>query len=182
MKKLSKWLPFKFKRNKRREQDDQSESSSRPVRVEGQPSRAMHPMSDAMLSDRYWRNPLTLFDDMDRFFGDFAPRSFHPSVDIVDEGDHIRVTAELPGLDRDDIEVSVQEGLLMLRGEKKVEDEVDEDGCYRVERYFGRFQRAIPLPSDVETEDASAKFDRGLLTIRLPKTGDNGSTRRIPIT
>jgi HSP20 family protein len=184
MSKLAKWLPFMFKRKARDKQEAETPPPTGPSTAALAPTAQMGHMSqmlDSMLSDRFWRNPWGMFEEMDRFFGDFAPRTYHPNVDIIDEGKHIRVTAELPGLDRDDVEITVQEGLLILRGEKHSKTELEEQGCYRVERYFGHFQRAIPLPSDVDTDGAEAKFDRGILTIRLPKTGDAGSARRIAI-
>ena len=183
MNKISKWLPFLFKRKKREKQQEAEPSTApTPATSAMSPMNQMSQMFDSMLSDRLWRNPWTMFDEMDRFFGDFAPRTFSPNVDIVDEGKHIRVTAEIPGLNRDDVEITAQEGLLILRGEKHDKHEVEGEGCYRVERYFGQFQRAIPLPADVDTDRAEAKFDRGVLTVRLPKTGDGASARRIAIT
>ena len=182
MNKLSKWLPFKFKRKKQDEQSKKEEASAAPAPTSDPPApRAMAQLFDPTLADRLWRNPLSMFDEMERFFGDFAPPSFQPRVDIIDEGTRICVTAELPGLDREDIEVTVEDGLLVLCGEKKSQSEVEEDGCYRVERYFGRFQRALPLPTDVDPNGAEASFDKGLLTIRLPKTSDGGSSHTIPI-
>lgn len=186
MSKLAKWFPFMFKRktpDKQREAETPSTPASPPAAMTPwQPMNQMSQMLDSMLSDRFWRSPWSMFEEMDRFFfGDFAPRTYSPSVDIVDEGKHIRVTAELPGLDREDVDITVQEGLLILRGEKRSETEQEEEGCYRVERYFGHFQRAIPLPPEVDTNGAEAKFDRGVLTIRIPKTGDSGAVRRIAI-
>ena len=182
MSKLSNWLPFKFKRNKKKDDKRDEASSSVPVRAQREdPVRAMSRMLDTMRPDRFWRSPLAMFDEMGRFFGDFAPHSFQPSVDVVDEGKHLRVTAELPGLDRDDVELSVEDDLLILHGEKKTEEEFEEDGCYRVERFFGRFHRAIPLPSDVDPDGAEAKFDKGVLTVRFPKTSEASSSRRIRV-
>lgn len=174
MSKLSKWIPFKFKRKRKRESEvDERDDGSRSV-----PVQVQHRGADMA---RLFGAPLTIFDEMDRFFGDFSPTAFRPSVDLVDEGGHIRVNAELPGLDREDVEITAQEGLLTLRGEKRGEDSREEDGCYRVERYFGSFQRAIPLPTDVDIEGAEAKFDKGLLTIRLPKLEADSPSRQIAI-
>ena len=182
MSKLAKWLPFKFKRKKKDEITDADSRHSVPVQVQrADPGLSAQRLFDSMMSDRLWRDPLSLFGEMDRFFGDFAPRTFQPSVDVIDEGTHVRVTAELPGLGKDDIEVTVQDGVLMLRGEKKSESETDEDGCYRLERYFGRFQRVLPLPSDVDPDQAEAEFDKGLLTVRFPKAAGGEQPRRISI-
>ena len=107
---------------------------------------------------------------MERWFGDFSAGPFQPRVDVVDDGDAVRVTAELPGMDRQDIEATLEDDYLVLSGEKKIEKKTDEQGCYRVERSFGRFQRVIPLPEGLETERADAKFENGTLCIRLPKS------------
>ncbi len=191
MSKLSKWLPFKFKRERKKSEGEARASSGLPVQAgvaaaSSFPSplqhfQQMNRFVDHMLSDRFWSNPFALFGEMDRFFGDFAPRAFQPSIDIVDEGKHVKVSAELPGLDRDDIDLSVQDGVLLLRGEKRTEDESKEEGCYRLERYFGRFERAIPLPQDVDTARAEAHFDKGVLTVRFPKTAEVENPRRIPL-
>ena len=182
MNKLAKWLPFMFKRKNKDDTGDGSDARSVPVRVQ-RSEQDLHPqrLLDSMMSDRFWRDPFALLGEMDRFFGDFSPRSFQPSIDVIDEGKHVRVTAELPGLGKDDVEVTVQDGVLMLRGEKKSESETDEDGCYRLERFFGNFQRVLPLPPDVDADHAEAKFDKGLLTVRLPKTSGGGEPRRIDI-
>lgn len=182
MNKLAKWLPFKFKRQKKSEGAESQ--TARPVAVNTARSEAGLPaqrLFDSLMSDRWWREPFALFGEMDRFFGDFSPRSFQPNIDVTDEGKHVRVTAELPGLDKNDIEVTVQDGVLMLRGEKKSEEQSNEDGCYRLERYFGQFQRVLPLPGDIDADRAEAKFDKGLLTLRFPKTTDAAQAHRINV-
>lgn len=178
MNKLAKWLPFKFKRKKK------ADETSVPVHVEqADGSPPAHPARrlESMMADRFWRDPFALFGELDRFFGDFSPQSFQPSVDVIDEGKHVRVTAELPGLGKDDVEVTVHDGVLTLRGEKRSEQQSDEDGCYRLERYFGHFQRVLPLPPDVDPEQAEAKFDNGVLTVRFPKTAEASAPRRIQV-
>ena len=178
MNKLANWLPFKFKRN------EKNEDTARAVPANVQRADTGLPavrVFDSMMSDRFWRDPFALFGEIDRFFGDFSPRSFQPRVDVIDDGKHVCVTAELPGLGKEDIGVTVQDGVLLLRGVKKPEEETSEAGCYRLERYFGQFQRVLPLPSDIDPERAEAKFDKGLLTIRFPKTADAVEPRRIAV-
>ena len=182
MNKLAKWLPFKFKRKKKQDAAESETSHTVPVGV--QPDRAVHPAQrvlDSMMSDRFWRDPFALFGQVDSFFGDFTPRTFQPSIDVTDEDKHVRVTAELPGLGKDDVEVTVQDGVLTIRGEKKSEQSTDEDGCYRLERYFGTFQRVLPLPPDIDPDGAEAKFDNGVLTVRVPKTDGASQARRIDV-
>ena len=76
------------------------------------------------------------------------------------------------------VEVEVVEDMLVLSGEKRVESESKEQGCYRVERTFGHFQRAIPLPSGIDLERAESKFDNGVLTVRIPKAPEQATANR----
>lgn len=108
---------------------------------------------------------------------------FAPQID-VDEDDHeIKVYAELPGLTENDVEIIVEPNTLTLRGEKKEERRKGEKGWSRfVERAYGAFERTIPLRADVDESKIQANFDRGVLTITLPKTEQARSqARRIPI-
>src|SRR5258706_2951067 len=100
------------------------------------------------------RDPFGSLGAMDRWFGDFSPAAFQPRVDVVDDGDALRITAELPGMDRQDVEVTIEDDYIALRGEKKLEKKNEEKGCYRIERSFGSFQRVIPLPAGVENDRA----------------------------
>ena len=126
-----------------------------------------------------------LFDDVFRGFAAPAFSSVEramtwPRVELGESGSEIRVTAELPGLDEKNVEISVEEGVLTIRGEKKAEIE-DRDRGYS-ERRYGRFERRIGLPRDVDRDKASATFRNGVLTVTLPKTeAANENLRRIPI-
>lgn len=73
-------------------------------------------------------------------------------------------------MERQDLEILAENKVLLLSGEKKLESKSNEKGCYRTERAFGRFQRAIPLPDGIDLDHAEASFDKGLLTIRIPKS------------
>ena len=95
------------------------------------------------------------------WFGDYSPRLFQPRIDMVDDGDALCLTAELPGMERQDVEILVEEDAMVLRGEKKLESTSEEQGCYRLERAFGNFQRVIPLPDGGDTAQAEARFDKG---------------------
>jgi HSP20 family protein len=92
-----------------------------------------------------------------------------PAVDIYEDGDDIVVKAEMPGVDLDDIEVTVTDNVLVLRGEKQKEEEADEGNYYRSERVYGAFVRSIPLPPEADAQKATAVFKNGVLEIRLPK-------------
>jgi HSP20 family protein len=114
--------------------------------------------------------PIGSLDSVDRWFGDFSPSMFQPVIDVVDDDDVLRITAELPGMERQDVKITIEDGALVLRGEKKLESVKDEKGCYRTERAFGRFERVVPLPDDLDLDNADATFDKGVLTITIPKT------------
>jgi len=86
-------------------------------------------------------------------------------------------------MDREDVEIVVEDDVLVLRGEKHLEAQTAEQGCYRLERAFSRFERVIPLPDGVDVDRAEARFDRAVLTIRLPKVAtEPPAVRRLEIT
>lgn len=126
-----------------------------------------------------------LFDDVFRGFGAPSLGGFDrslawPNLELGETDKEVRVTAELPGLDEKDVEITLEEGVLTLRGEKKAEVE-DKDRGY-TERSYGRFERRIGLPRGIERDKANATFRNGVLTITLPKTeAANENLRRIPI-
>ena len=130
-----------------------------------------------------WRSPFrrSIFD-IEPFWRRELAASAAPAVDIVERDDGYEIIAELPGMDRKDVEIILEDDAIVLRGEKKLESETEEQGCYRVERAFGSFQRVIPLPEGVDIKGAEAKFENGVLTVRLPKsTADKPGARRIEI-
>jgi HSP20 family protein len=105
-----------------------------------------------------------------------------PAVDVVDKGTSLQITAELPGVDEKDLEVTLTEGVLTIKGEKSEEKEERQKNYYRSERSFGSFQRAFELPEGVDQSKIEASFQRGLLTVTLPKTETaQKSAKKIPI-
>ena len=114
---------------------------------------------------------------MDRQFG-----SFVPDVDVTETEKEFRLTAELPGMDEKDLEVTYVDGGLTIKGEKRVEREEQDGDSYRSERQFGAFERTIPLPLDINADKAKASFKKGVLSITLPKTEEARSNKKtIPI-
>ncbi|SAL68867.1 heat shock protein Hsp20 [Caballeronia udeis] len=176
---LRNWNPFKFLRRTSQESPASQSADSAggkheflewpelPRRFLNDPWRAM--------SDLF-QEPF--FNERDRWFGDFSPARFRPRIDVVDDGKALRITAELPGVSREDIQTSVEAGALVIRGEKKQDQRTEEDGCYRLERAHGAFMRRIPLPDGVDVEHIDARFDNGVLTLNLPKTETSASTVR----
>lgn len=185
---LSKWNPFKFLRKSSEEKRAEPSSSAAMATGAGTQPTAWPDLARLVLADplrvmhEMMRDPLGDFGQPDRWFGDFSPSMFQPRIDVVDDGDALRITAELPGLERQDLEVLVEDEFLVLRGEKKLESKNEEKGCYRLERAFGTFQRMIPLPDGVDADRAEAKFEKGVLTLRLPKTRtEKSAARRLEI-
>jgi len=134
-----------------------------------------------------------LFDDFWGDFGDFdlAPRrspawgvlgDFSPSVDVKETGNEIAIKAELPGMTQDDIQVSLENGLLTLRGEKKEEKKEERDGCAYTECSYGSFCRQIPLSCEVQEDKVAATFANGVLSITLPKQpGAQAKSKKIRV-
>lgn len=109
-------------------------------------------------------------------FGDFSPR-----VDVTENEKEVRITAELPGLEEKDIDVSLSNDVLTISGEKKAEREDKGDNYYRMERSYGSFHRSIPLPTEVDTDHCDATFKNGVLQITLPKVHLKESAKKITI-
>lgn len=121
-----------------------------------------------------WSKPPSLTPDI---FGSQWPR-----VDMSETDEEIQLTAELPGVDKDDLVVSVSEDMISIRGEKKKQEEKKGRDYYQLERYYGSFQRSFLLPCEVESEKADASFKDGVLTVKLPKTAPaRERTRKIPV-
>jgi len=102
-----------------------------------------------------------------------------PNVELSETDRDVRITAEVPGMTEKDVELLLEDGLLTIRGEKKSETE-DKDRGYS-ERYYGRFERRVALPSSVDRQGANASFRNGVLTVTLPKSAEAERSRRIPI-
>jgi HSP20 family protein len=104
-----------------------------------------------------------------------------PAVDIFETGEAFTVEVELPGIDPKEIDVSVEEGVLNLKGERRLEKEIKEENYHRVERAYGMFARAIRLPTDVDAGRVRAAYDNGVLRVTIPKI-EPRKPRSIPIT
>lgn len=131
-----------------------------------------------------------LRDEIDRLFD--SPLSeltrssqllsgWSPALDVFEEKDQFVVKAELPGMKKEDIEVSFHDGSLSISGERKEESRHEDAEAYRTERFFGRFQRAITLPAPVAVDKVKAAYKDGVLTITLPKT-EEAKPKHIDVT
>ena len=162
---LMKWTPFRFTRGRARQADV-------PVRSTTTMPMTLASMRDEMdrMFERFWTDPFAALDAGDRWFGNFSAAEFQPRLDVTDDKNNLRVTLEVPGMDGKDLTIEVQDGVLTVSGEKKQETTSEDEGCYHTERSYGAFRRAVPLPAEVDSAKAEAKFDKGVLTIKLPKT------------
>jgi HSP20 family protein len=154
--------------------------------TEVKPARRWDPFS--MLSE--------LEAEMDRMFGRRLPAMFPlrryttslgegwaPSADMYEKDGDIVVKAELPGVEKDGIDVSIERGDLVIKGERKAEAEVKEDKYYRMERFAGSFYRRFPLPEGIDTNKITADYKDGVLEIRVPKPASSESeTKKVTIT
>ena len=109
-----------------------------------------------------------MFGRMPTLWGD-AERGWAPAVDMVDRKDEIALLVDLPGLTEKDVEVTVQDGTITIKGERKAETEEKKDDDYYCERSYGSFLRSLPLPTGVEAEKVKATFKNGVLEVHLPK-------------
>lgn len=133
----------------------------------------------ALVRFKPMRDLFSMRDGIDRMFEDFAGRlevdldgglmRLVPAADIVENKDGFMVTAELPGLTKEDIKVTVQNNILNISGEKKKELESKNDTFHKLERSYGSFSRTFELPAVVDSSRISAEFKDGVLKVELPK-------------
>jgi HSP20 family protein len=126
-------------------------------------------------------------DFFDRFFEDFTlpgvfseETGFTPAFDVSETEDTLMVKAELPGMEEKDIDISLSDGILTIKGEKKQEKESDGGHYHRVERRYGAFSRTMRLPTEVDTEKVNATYKDGVLSVTMPKT-EKAKPRKIEI-
>ncbi len=100
----------------------------------------------------------------------FGTETFSPLTDVVEEDDKVIVTTDLPGVDRENVELNLKDNVLVISAGKGKEEETEKEGYLRKERSFMRYYREIPLPEGVIEEGANAQLKNGVLTVKLPKT------------
>lgn len=129
-----------------------------------------------------FRELATLQDRMNRLFNEqigtagreesLLGGSFVPPVDVYEDENAIQLKMEVPGIDEKDIDIRLENNLLTVKGERNFEKETKEENYHRIERRYGTFMRSFTLPNTVETENAQASYDKGVLTIRLAKRAE----------
>ena len=120
----------------------------------------------------------TLRDEINRLFEPVAGTGrgsglftvWSPALDIYEDKENLTVKVELPGMKKEDINISLHEGVLSISGERKQEEKLEESDRYRSERFYGRFQRTVALPKPVAAGNVKAGYKDGILTVTLPKT------------
>ena len=139
--------------------------------VKNNPFRELRTMQDQMnrMLDMAWN----------REFGeDLKEGIWQPPVDIYENEHSVIIKAEIPDVEQKDIEIRIVNGILTLRGERKQSSDIRKENYYRIERYFGQFQRSFSLPQTIDQDKVQATCDKGILTITLPKREE---AKQIPI-
>ena len=130
-------------------------------------------------------SPFTLMrrfmEDLDRLFVGEAPGTeWAPPVEVVEREGRLVVRADVPGLEKDNVNVEIDDGHLVISGERRHEHEERHEAFLRSERMYGRFYRAVPLPDGADADHATATFKNGVLEITMPVTGRH-QPRRLPV-
>lgn len=144
----------------------------------------------AIMRWRPWGDLVSIQDEVNQLFDDSYGRiparwiesgmRWSPAVDISENKDKIYVDLEIPGMKKEDIKVSLENGVLSLKGEKKQERELKEENCHRVERQYGSFVRSFELPVPVQADKIKASYRNGVLRVELPKA-EEVKPKEIPI-
>lgn len=136
-----------------------------------------------------FRDVRNLQDEVNRLFSFGSPRlsgqeemstGWSPSVDIYEKENQLVLEAELPGMKRDEFELSIENNVITLKGERHFEKKDEGDNYHRIERAYGSFTRSFNLPRTVSTDDIKAEFNNGILTVALPKK-EEAKARKIEI-
>ncbi len=146
------------------------------LREEGHPLDVFHREFDRLM-EGMWRG----FDVP--MLREYEPlQAMTPRMDMAEDDNEIRLSVELPGMDEEDIEVGLSDDVLTIKGEKKAETEKGDKTYSYKGRAYGSFRRSLPLEANILTNKIEAHFDKGVLTINLPKTEEaKTKTRKIPV-
>ena len=156
----------------RRLQDD------RPFDTFRQEMESLHHSIDRLFENAWGGGPsgTSLLPDI------WGTRDLMPRLDLVEDENGFRITAELPGMTDKDVQVSMSDHTLTISGEKKEEKETKDKQVYRSERAYGSFRRVVELPGEVDADKVNASFANGVLTIEMPKSKEaQEKVRQIPV-
>jgi HSP20 family protein len=159
-------------------------------RAKEKETKAVTPWRPFMDLTRWEREMERMMDDFfgrrrrswwpERWFRPDERETSAPAIDLYEDKDDIVVKAELPGMSKDDIAVSLSDHMLTIKGEKKKEEEIKEENYYRCERSYGSFLRTLELPKDVHPDKVEASFKNGVLQVRMPKT-EEAKTQEVKV-
>jgi HSP20 family protein len=135
-----------------------------------------------------FRDLMSIQNEMNRLFGrtyggdvgESTRGAWTPALDVFETQEKFVITMELPGVSPDDVDISVEDSTLMVRGERRFYSEQQEESFLRIERRFGEFTRSLTLPSTADAESIQASFDQGVLTVEVPKR-EEAKPRKISI-
>lgn len=130
-----------------------------PARESANLQRRMERLFDEMVGQGLWRT-----GDEQSLRGAWVP-----AINILEKDDSMQISADLPGLNPEDVEVTVEQGVLNIRGERKFEEAAEGETFHRVERLYGVFERNFTLPNSIDTEKIEASFNNGVMLVSLPK-------------
>jgi len=127
-----------------------------------------------------WLSLMPEYDLFDRMFSDWSVPSLWveenvvvPAFDITENEKEYVISGEIPGIDPKDLEVTLTDGILSIKGEKKQESEEKEENYHRIERHYGSFQRSFRLPENIQREELDANYKDGILRLTLPKSKES---------
>lgn len=130
------------------------------------------------MDNRNWLSPFNNDFWGDRFFNQMMPKAFGdllrtgnfgPSIDVKETDDEIILQADIPGVNREDLDITVEDNVVILKGETKRDETREEKGYHLSERRYGSFYRTVPLPMEVKSDQATARYRNGVLELRVPK-------------
>jgi HSP20 family protein len=144
----------------------------RPARkhADGDPFTLLQQRMNGLFDDFFGRPSSELWN---RFSGGFAPQ-----IDVSESDQEVRITAELPGLDEKEVDVTLSANLLTIKGDKREEQEEEKGNFWHSERHYGYFERTVQLPQGVDTDKAKAQFKKGVLKVTIPKRPEAQTSRR----
>jgi HSP20 family protein len=153
--------------------------------------RGTHAMGIPMAPADFFRmNPFSLMrrmtEELDRTFREVSGSGpsesvWAPAIEVAQQDKNYVVRAEVPGLQPNDVKLEITDDAIVIQGERKVEKEENKSGVHVTERHYGRFYRAIPLPEGAKADEASAKYENGVLEITVPTEEQRNRRREIPI-
>ncbi len=130
---------------------------------------------------RFNQSPFgTLQHEIDRLLGNGSLPSLMPNIDVTENDKEIEVSAELPGLERKDVDISIEDGTLTIRGEKKLEEEKKDQNYHLTERSYGSFYRELLLPRGVDPSSVRATMSKGVLKVTIPRPA-HSETKKIEV-